>query len=181
MKHVMNATLALALGLGLSGAAYAQGMNGQELNGQGITGQEMQQNAVNPNLNAQQLGVPAYPSAVSPPGQNVSRNLVKEAQRTLKSDGFYHGKIDGMVGPKTRRAIAEFQRRNHLSQTARLDSNTLTRLTGTGVGSSMPNAGIRNRSSVNPQMSGAGGNDLANQPYNAGAGYNATLNPNATR
>ncbi len=45
----------------------------------------------------------------------------KKIQTALKVHGFYHSKIDGAVGPATRRAIAEYKASNGLSYGDRLD------------------------------------------------------------
>ena len=39
----------------------------------------------------------------------------KEIQIALKNAGYYAGAIDGQIGPKTKRAIKEFQRANGLT------------------------------------------------------------------
>jgi len=52
-----------------------------------------------------------------------SRNL-KAAQRTLKAEGLYKGKIDGKSGPLTIAAIQSFQKRHGLQQTGWLDEDT---------------------------------------------------------
>jgi hypothetical protein len=41
---------------------------------------------------------------------NSSRSRVAELQRRLARAGYYHGSIDGIMGPKTRRAIREYER-----------------------------------------------------------------------
>jgi hypothetical protein len=46
------------------------------------------------------------------------------AQKKLKDMGYYTGRVDGIYGPKTERAIREFQRRHHLPETGRLDRAT---------------------------------------------------------
>ncbi len=57
-----------------------------------------------------------------------SSSTVRSVQRQLKADGFYHGKIDGISGPKTRAAVRAYQRDNKLATTGRIDSATLRRL-----------------------------------------------------
>ena len=37
-------------------------------------------------------------------------SLVAEVQRRLASAGYYHGPIDGILGPQTRRAIRAYER-----------------------------------------------------------------------
>ena len=38
------------------------------------------------------------------------RSRVAEMQRRLAQAGYYHGSIDGIVGPRTRRAMRAYQR-----------------------------------------------------------------------
>ena len=69
------------------------------------------------------------------------RQTVEEAQLKLKSIGLYSGKLDGIAGPQTKQAVSQFQQRNGLTQTGRLDHATLAKLdigSGAGVGSSTP-------------------------------------------
>ena len=52
----------------------------------------------------------AAPQITSVPAISVeSANRNKDIQIALKSAGYYTGAIDGNVGPKTKRAIEEFQ------------------------------------------------------------------------
>ena len=53
---------------------------------------------------------------------------VKEIQSLLKRKGFYHGKIDGIFGPKTCEAVKTFQRRNGLKVDGVVGPNTLKKL-----------------------------------------------------
>jgi peptidoglycan hydrolase-like protein with peptidoglycan-binding domain len=55
----------------------------------------------------------------------VMRDLVLNAQRFLKSRGYYRADIDGIVGAGTRNAITDFQAANRFPLTGRLDSATL--------------------------------------------------------
>jgi hypothetical protein len=58
----------------------------------------------------------------------VNRENAKSAQEALKAKGFYDGAVDGVVGPKTRRAVSEYQKSEGLEVTGRLDSPTAERL-----------------------------------------------------
>jgi peptidoglycan hydrolase-like protein with peptidoglycan-binding domain len=72
---------------------------------------------------------------------NSSKQKIRQVQEQLRDHGLYRGKIDGMVGPETRQALEQFQRKNGLQVTARLDQPTMNKLLGTpavGQGSSMP-------------------------------------------
>ena len=62
-------------------------------------------------------------------GKNgTSRAAIRDAQQKLADAGFYHGKIDGLMGPQTREALSAYQQQNGLTQTARLDKPTRDRL-----------------------------------------------------
>ncbi len=50
-----------------------------------------------------------------------ARSKGKKIQTALKIQGFYHSRIDGAVGPATRRAIAEYKAAKGLSYGDRLD------------------------------------------------------------
>jgi hypothetical protein len=58
----------------------------------------------------------------------VTRENAKNAQEALKAKGFYDGEVDGVVGPKTRRALSEYQKSAGLEVTGRLDSLTAEKL-----------------------------------------------------
>jgi peptidoglycan hydrolase-like protein with peptidoglycan-binding domain len=58
----------------------------------------------------------------------VTRENAKSAQEALKTKGFYNGEADGIVGPKTRRALSEYQKSEGLEVTGRLDSLTAKKL-----------------------------------------------------
>jgi hypothetical protein len=60
-----------------------------------------------------------------PDGAN---ELAMDVQRALAKRGFYNGAIDGDVGPATRGAIREFQYKNHLEVTGRIDRTLLRSL-----------------------------------------------------
>jgi peptidoglycan hydrolase-like protein with peptidoglycan-binding domain len=60
----------------------------------------------------------------------MSRAELSDVQQKLQADNLYHGKVDGMLGPETRRALAEYQRQNGLRVTANLDRQTRDSLLG---------------------------------------------------
>lgn len=53
---------------------------------------------------------------------------IKEIQRALKQAGFYKGKIDGKIGPRTKKAIREFQKANKLKPDGIVGSKTWKQL-----------------------------------------------------
>ncbi|MGH7047129.1 MAG: peptidoglycan-binding domain-containing protein [Stellaceae bacterium] len=75
------------------------------------------------------------------PGTSFWKDDVRWAQVELHDRGLYNGSLDGVLGPQTQRAIAEFQKVNRLDRTAALDAQTwqaLTGYSGVGQGSSTP-------------------------------------------
>jgi len=72
---------------------------------------------------------------------NLSKDDVRWTQVELRNLSLYNDSLDGVIGPETKRALAEFQKANGLKQTATLDQQTADALignTGTGQGSSLP-------------------------------------------
>ena len=57
-----------------------------------------------------------------------SGNLVANVQEELARAGFYHGEIDGVLGPRTRSAIRAFERANGLPADGRVDQRLLSRM-----------------------------------------------------
>jgi peptidoglycan hydrolase-like protein with peptidoglycan-binding domain len=76
------------------------------------------------------------------------KDNIRWAQTELRFRGLYRGSLDGLLGPQTKWALARFQERNGLSQTAALDAQTwdaLTSASSVGLGSSTaPNIGEAN-------------------------------------
>ena len=54
--------------------------------------------------------------------------VVADVQASLQEQGYYHGEVDGLMGPLTRTALADFQRDHGLITTAALDQPTLASL-----------------------------------------------------
>jgi len=102
---------------------------------------------------AAQTGTEAGPAPRPGGGQramHVSRDEAMHAQQALKADNLYRGAVDGIVGPKTKQALAQFQKQEGLKQTSALDRATmqaLDRAPHTASGSSSPP----------PSASGSGG------------------------
>lgn len=61
-------------------------------------------------------------AASSAKQDRLARN--KEIQTALKAANFYTGKIDGKVGPKTKRAIVEFQKAKGLKPDGKVGPKT---------------------------------------------------------
>lgn len=61
-------------------------------------------------------------------GERWDKEQVKVAQEALKNKGHDPGPIDGVVGPRTREAIKQFQSASGLKETGRLDTETAQKL-----------------------------------------------------
>lgn len=67
-------------------------------------------------------------AAPGTPAQAAVNAMVREAQQLLNKIGYNAGEADGLMGPKTRKAIETFQSRSGLSITGRVDTELLKRL-----------------------------------------------------
>jgi peptidoglycan hydrolase-like protein with peptidoglycan-binding domain len=98
-------------------------------------------------------------------GMHMSRAEIRDVQQKLQADNLYSGKIDGKLGPQTRRAIAEYQKQNSLRVTANLDRQTRDSLLGTmGTATPAPSQGggannpAPNQGGTNNRPAPSGGN-----------------------
>src|SRR5919108_4236965 len=64
----------------------------------------------------------------APQEPGLTPDEIKQAQESLKTEGFHPGSIDGRLGPRTRRAIRAYQARAGLPPTGVLDAATFQRL-----------------------------------------------------
>lgn len=88
-----------------------------------------------------QTETPRVPERSGAPGAQKQdrggREEVKAAQEALREHGQDPGPIDGIMGPRTKAALKEFQRSEGLQETGRLDSETMTKLGATSPGEGM--------------------------------------------
>jgi hypothetical protein len=66
---------------------------------------------------------PVYAYNNLPPDQ-----VIANVQAALQQQGYYHGEVDGLIGPLTRSAIADYQRDHGLYTTSAIDQPTLQSL-----------------------------------------------------
>jgi putative peptidoglycan binding protein len=66
---------------------------------------------------------PIYAYNHLPPDQ-----VIANVQAALQEQGYYHGEVDGLIGPLTREAVANYQRDHGLYETASIDQPTLESL-----------------------------------------------------
>jgi hypothetical protein len=59
---------------------------------------------------------------------NLGRDQVRRAQMALKEKGFDVGELDGVLGPRTRKALIAFQRQQGLEPSGQFDQRTSTAL-----------------------------------------------------
>lgn len=85
---------------------------------------------------------------------HVSRADVRDVQQKLQADNLYQGKIDGMLGAQTRRAIADYQKQNGLRVTANLDRQTRDSLLG-ATGTATPPASSKSTTPMPSQGAAA--------------------------
>jgi len=64
----------------------------------------------------------------SPDQYGDADSPVAAAQAQLARQGYYHGRIDGVFGPETRRAVVAFQRDHGLNPTGYLTRDTRSAL-----------------------------------------------------
>jgi hypothetical protein len=69
-----------------------------------------------------------YDGQYSPTEETPSQETIVAVQKELAQLGYYHGPIDGLIGPETERAISWFQSVDKLSVTNQIDDATLKAL-----------------------------------------------------
>jgi hypothetical protein len=74
-----------------------------------------------------ELALRADESAAAGSTAPPAADPVREAQRRLNAAGFDAGPVDGVVGPRTKRALIKYQAANGLAVTGELDAATLAR------------------------------------------------------
>ena len=82
-----------------------------------------------------------------------NKDQVKAAQQALKDKGHDPGAIDGVMGPKTKAALKDFQKKEGLKESGQLDSETMAKLDmkTSAAGGSSPSA--------SPATGGSSGQD----------------------
>lgn len=84
-----------------------------------------------PDLKAQEVRALTVPVAVTPskelvplPPQGPYQPTANEIQTALKNAGFYAGNVDGKIGPKSKKAIEDFQKANGLKADGKVGPKT---------------------------------------------------------
>jgi hypothetical protein len=131
---------AIGLGVGaVAGAVTPIGADQAAMYGMGWTketvastetGREMGRLGTSGTSSRQAVGPGAGGSEASSATLRVTPDTVKQIQSSLQAQGMYNGPIDGVMGPQTQRAVAAYQQKQGLPQTAVLDLRTVQSLTG---------------------------------------------------
>jgi peptidoglycan hydrolase-like protein with peptidoglycan-binding domain len=117
-----------------------------------------------------------------------SMGNVRAAQEALKAQGFDPGEIDGLYGPHTRAAVANYQRTNGLRETGQFDQATRARLgveSNGNNGGSSPVGGLKRGNSDRPmgterQPGNLSGGSPAADPSADNSGKNVRDRQNST-
>ena len=80
------------------------------------------------NATPQQPSRSSAPQSSSGAVSNVGQTEIMQAQQALNQKGFDAGKADGILGPRTKRALSSFQQSQGLQRSGRLDDKTLMAL-----------------------------------------------------
>jgi len=88
-----------------------------------------------PEIVSPQTTTPTTNLSVEPMAQQLptvspapEKPTVENIQQALKNAGFYTGKVDGKLGPKTRKAIEDFQAKNSLKADGKVGPKTWEKL-----------------------------------------------------
>ncbi len=120
---------------------------------------------------------PADREAAAWAGGVTDPQQVRTAQRELRQRGYNVGPIDGIYGPRTRDAVANFQRSNNIRETSRLTSETMQLLTSRAGPS--PTAQGGNYRGPASGDTGAPGSDAVTGAGAGVTGSGGPLQPNA--
>jgi peptidoglycan hydrolase-like protein with peptidoglycan-binding domain len=71
-------------------------------------------------------------------GRSGSSAEIRQIQQELRNHGHDPGGVDGVWGPRTSNAVADFQRANGLQATGRIDPRTRQALAGSTSGGTAP-------------------------------------------
>lgn len=126
MKRLLSLALVVLVLAALSGCGRKQEI--EEL--QPITMESLSTATGSPDLKAQEVRALTVPVAtpakelVPLPPQGPYKPAAVEIQTALKNAGFYVGNLDGKIGPKSKKAIEDFQKANGLKADGKVGPKT---------------------------------------------------------
>jgi peptidoglycan hydrolase-like protein with peptidoglycan-binding domain len=174
-----------AVALALGGCSLFERHNESTQSNAGYTPPASSQAQAAPSTTAQkpataQAAQPSTGTSAARSGTRADRDAVMQAQQKLQSDGLYKGKVDGIMGPRTKQAVMAFQKQSGLKQTGMLDQQTMAQLSsssgsgqGSATGTSTPPASSRaptagsTGTSGPDQTTGASSSSPSNAPSNS--------------
>jgi peptidoglycan hydrolase-like protein with peptidoglycan-binding domain len=114
---------------------------------------------------------------------------VKAVQQALKDKGHDPGDVDGKMGPKTEQAIRDYQQKEGLKATGRMDTETASKLgvqakadtSSTSPAASPSGASSSGASSSSPSGSSSSSTPSGSSSSGAGAGSSSTGAKPATK
>ncbi len=68
------------------------------------------------------------PGPTGPSGHSGRSGVSRSVQTALANQGFYHGSVDGLFGPESQQALAQFQQAHGLKVTGLIDPSSLKAL-----------------------------------------------------
>lgn len=152
----------IALTLGGGGLALAAGTTSGSMGTHNGTSTSMENgSSASHTSDTQGMGMESHGAKSAA----TSQSEVKQAQEQLKSEGLYHGKVDGIMGPETKQAVSQYQKKNGLHETATLDQQTLSHLLGQTSGSGSSTS----PSSHKTPSSGESGSSMQSTPQHSGS------------
>jgi peptidoglycan hydrolase-like protein with peptidoglycan-binding domain len=99
-----------------------------------------------------------------------SPELIKQAQEKLSAAGHDAGPADGIMGPRTQKALKDFQQAKNLEASGQLDQKTLSAL---GVSGDAASAGATAADKPKKEPSAATGATAPDKPKEPSAGASA--------
>lgn len=79
-------------------------------------------------LSGQETSVAMPQQSATSEDLTMAKPTPENIQRALKNANLYHGKVDGTIGPRTKRAIEVFQKGNGLTADGKVGSKTWEKL-----------------------------------------------------
>ena len=137
MKKIFSLGLVVVVGIILSGCQKKAGEQALMPPAESATDQVMvigegqsESNQATDTTTTLDVNQGAMPSSAEMMGQTGSFHNVstKDVQAALKNANLYVGNVDGVLGPKTKKAIKEFQAQNNLTADGKVGPKTWQKL-----------------------------------------------------
>lgn len=93
-----------------------------------IPGEQVQMVEPSQTVATETIPPTAAPALESKPAAIPQFDRSREIQRALKNAGFYAGAVDGKIGPKTKKAIEDFQKAHGLKVDGKVGQKTWAEL-----------------------------------------------------